>query len=109
MGLNMKGNGGIIKQMGKENFGILMEIFTKANELMIKQRDTEYTSTRMAQSMRGTERKIYRTDMEWKLGRMAQSMKDPMLTGKNKAKAFILEMMVRSMMASGTKIKFQDL
>ena len=66
----MKESGVIIKQTVKENFGMLMEIFTKENGRMIKQMDLVFTLTKMEQDMKVIGLTIYNMVLELKLGEM---------------------------------------
>ena len=67
---DMKESGVIIKQTVKENFGMLMEIFTKENGRMIKQMDLVFTLTKMEQDMKVIGLTIYNMVLELKLGEM---------------------------------------
>ena len=60
----MKESGVIIKQTVKENFGMLMEIFTKENGRMIKQMDLVFTLTKMEQDMKVIGLTIYNMVLE---------------------------------------------
>jgi hypothetical protein len=76
MVLNMKENGVRIKQMVKENSGMLMVTFMKANGLMIKQTVMEYMFMLMELGMRVTGRMIYKMAGELKAGLIVQSTKE---------------------------------
>lgn len=64
MVLVMKENGEIIKPMGRVNFGMPMEIYTKVNGQTTKLTDMEFTYTLMVQNMKDSGKMIYKMGME---------------------------------------------
>ena len=63
-GQNMKENGTTIKLMGKESFGMQMEMCTKEIGKTIKRMDMEFTFMLMVPNMRDIGKMIYKMDKE---------------------------------------------
>jgi hypothetical protein len=74
MGQFMKVSGGIIKQMEKEPFGILMEIFILVNFLTIKLMDLEFIFIKMEVDMKEIGCTMFSKVKEKRYGLMEQVM-----------------------------------
>jgi len=97
---NMKGTGCLIKQMGKEDLHMEMEMYMKVTEKMTKPMGMEFICILTELSIKASGKMISSMEKEWKLGLMELDMKEIISMEKSMAEAFSFGLMEANMMGS---------
>lgn len=101
----MKVNGKITKQMGQENFSILMEMFMMEIGPMIRLMVMELIRIQMELNIKDNGRMIFSMGQAWKNGQMEVDMTEPILKEKNKDKVFMYGVMDQNILVTGLIIR----